>query len=163
MPTLGNMLVPLHNDPLNAMLDDLGAMIGQDCAFDSNGVVTFEINGRQVSLEACSGDETVAFHTPIGRLPEFSAGRSPNDPADVMRAALVFNLFRQPLAGSWLALEDDSEELLLCLSAAKGDLRAEGLADILTGLAEAADRTRAALVAAGRSIDDAIPETYIRV
>ena len=56
-----------------------------------------------------------------------------------------------------------SDKIAKARSAAKDGLRSEGLADILAGLAEAADRTSAALVAGDRSIDDAVPETYVRV
>lgn len=129
--------MPSAPDPLSEALGELGARVGQDCMPDPNGVVTFTADHLQLSIETKPTDDHAYFHVPVGRLAEMPRG--------ALRTALEYNLFQQPLTGSWLALDRETDELVLCLAVPKAGLDADTLATVLDGLAEAAARVAGSL------------------
>lgn len=118
-------------DSLGEALHELGTRIGQDCMPDPSGVVSFTAGDLTLSIEARPTDDTAYFHVAIRRLSEM--------PPDVLGAAMAYNLFRQPLPGSWLALDGETDELVLCYAAAKAGLDADRILALLDALAEAAE------------------------
>src|SRR5579859_4274583 len=91
-------------------LHGLGAELGTQLAFDENGVITFEFTDDVTcSIEQPADSDQIFYYAAVFRMPA-------SDRERVLADALALNLFHLALPGSALALDRESDEIVLCCS-----------------------------------------------
>lgn len=116
-------------DPFLNLLRELGELAGDDLAPNEHRLTTLTFDGVDISLENPAQSPFLYFHAPIKRLS--------SDSAHELGEAMKLNLFHLPLTGSWLALDAETEELVLCFSAPLETTTAANLGSTIQVLASA--------------------------
>src|SRR5262249_5726418 len=117
-------------------LSELGAAIDADLTPDENGVVALTVEDDvMLSIEVPADSDFVYFHATVKRL----GGK---DRAAELEDAMERNLFGLSMSGTWLALDRESDELLLCYSLLAADVDADKLSGTIEALAATVDALR---------------------
>jgi hypothetical protein len=126
-------------------LKQLGSAIGTPLAFDDNSVIALEFAGDVTcSIEAPHDADRVFFYAPVLRLPSANL-------AQVLEDALALNLFKLSIASSALALDRETDGLVLCYSVPAETLGPETLSGILGEIVSEVQRVRATIAEGGEA------------
>jgi hypothetical protein len=113
---------------LGHALQALGAAVGNPLRLGEDGVATLAFAGTQeLTVEAPAGSDRIFIHGRIGRLPAQGSDAA-------AREALARNLFKLPIAGAWIALDEGAGTLLLCCSVPAEAIAQGGLASLLLSM-----------------------------
>lgn len=138
---------------INEALGVLGAEMGFDLALDSNGSIVLEFSEDiALTLEYPLESERICLHANVCFLP-----RGAREQALVL--ALKRNLFEQGLSGSWLALDKETEEVVLCATIPAKVFEPELFAEVLAAFIAEVKAVRGSISATGVTS----PETPSRV
>lgn len=122
-------------DPYLALMQQLSIETGQDLTPDANGVLTLEDGDIAISIESQPSEPSIYVHGVIDTVDMTES--------QALAEALRYNLFRQDVPGSWIALDPETNQLLLCHAAQKSTATPDSLMTMVVSLADAVRRMRA--------------------
>jgi hypothetical protein len=135
------------SEQIDRALNEIGEAFGARLVFDEHRIATIECaNDVLCSIEAPRDAAHVYFHAPVTRLPK--VGREA-----ALQHGLRLNLFCLSLPGSSVALDETSDELILCYAEPGDAIDAGRLAGIMTALVEQVGALRALFQSATRAGD----------
>ena len=121
---------------------DIKASYGLDLAPDEQGLVRLVFPGEvDCTIETAPETGRLHYHFTVDRP-------GPEAPASLWRDLLSLNAFELPLPDAWLALEAETEEVLLCGGAPLAGVTADSLVGALGAAAELARNLRELLAEA---------------
>ncbi|MGJ0506001.1 MAG: CesT family type III secretion system chaperone [Methylocystis sp.] len=135
-------MTTIDGERIDRALAEIGKAVGASLVFDEHRVATIECaQGVLCSIEAPRNAEHVYFHAPVSRLPKDSRE------AALLRS-LRLNLFGLSLPGAWVALDEASDELVLCYAVPGALIDGDRLAAIMAAFVEQAAALPAVLAGA---------------
>lgn len=128
------------------VLAGMGAAFGTPLALDDDGLLTMTFaDDIACTVEVPEDADFAYLHAPVARVPP--AGRE-----ETLAAALARNLFTLGVPGAALALDRESDELVLCCTLPVEGLAPDGLGDVVLAMVEEVRELRAVLAGPGGDI-----------
>ncbi len=133
--------MPDPRTKIDEALAEIGKEFGLALALDGNDVVTLEFSDDiSCAIEAPTGSERIFFHANVCVVPRSKRERT-------LAIAMKHNLFQQSLPGSWLALDGETDAIVLCATIPAAMVEPDLLADFLAAMVSEVKSARAAVAA----------------
>lgn len=138
------------NDQYHSLMKQLSEETGQDLMPDEHGVLTLDDGDIRISIESQPAEPSIYFYSAIKAV-DISCGSD-------LAEALQHNLFGQDVPGSWIALDRETNQLLLCYAAQKATATPDSLMSIVVSLADTVWKLRA-----DKAPHDALPDAALDI
>lgn len=129
-------------DIIKNCLDELGGYTGASLTLDDRGVCSLEFGDNiECTVEVPPGSDLVYLHSEVVRVSAY-------DRSALYEDALALNLYGLETGGAFLALDRDSDRLVLCFNQPAEALDPERFAELVANFVETVERLRDRLNAA---------------